>query len=402
MSEYVPSDNVSPPEPQARLASLDAYRGFIMLCMVSGGLGISRVAQTLTEDGTPSKFWDFLAFQCSHVEWTGCAFWDLIQPSFMFMVGVAMPFSFAKRCAVGHTRLQRGTHVLYRALALTLLGVFLSSNWATETNWTFANVLCQIGLGYAFVYLILRREFREQAITVGVVLLVYWAFFAFWPLPAPGYDYAKVGIGENGDRLQGFFAHWDKNANPAHYFDLWFLNRFARSEPFTYNTGGYQTLNFVPSIATMLFGVMAGKLLRSQRPPMQKFKTLLVAGAAGLVLGWLLGQSVCPIVKRIWTPTWAVFSTGWACLFLAAFFYVIDIKGHKRWAFPFVVVGMNSIAMYMMAQLIKGWVRKTLNTHLPSGTFGGAHGPLFEALLVLLVLWLITFWLYRRKIFLKI
>lgn len=391
-----------PPVDQGRLVSLDAYRGAIMLAMVSAGLGIPAVARSLREAGVESRLWDLLSYHTTHVAWTGCAFWDLIQPSFMFMVGVAMPFSFAKRRLRGQSDLRLWAHVITRAILLTLLGVFLSSNWSRSTNWTFVNVLSQIGLGYVFLYLFLGRGLRAQITAVVVVLTTYWLFFALWPLPGADHDAAAVGVGEGWQALEGFFAHWNKNANPAHYLDVWLLNEFPRESAFTHNGGGYQTLNFVPSIATMLFGLIAGELLRSDLAPAGKLRRLVLWGLGSVALGWLLGQAVCPIVKRIWTPSWAIYSTGWTLLILAGFYGLIDVRGWRGWAKPFVVVGMNSIAMYLMAQLIKGWVRKTLHTHLPEGTFGGTHGPLLESVVVLSVLWLITLWMYRRRIFLRL
>src|SRR5207253_241089 len=115
--------------------------------------------------------------------------------------------------------------------------------------------------------------------------------------------------------------------------------------------------SFIPSLATMIFGLLSGELLRSSRSDRQKFWGLVIAGFAGLAIGELLDVTgYCPIVKRIWTPSWALFSTGWTCLILAGFFGVVDIFKYRKWAFPLVVVGMNSITMYCMAELSKGWM----------------------------------------------
>ena len=216
---------------------------------------------------------------------------------------------------------------------------------------------------------------------------------------------------------RGFAAHWEKNANVAAAFDRWFLNRFPRPEPFAFNEGGYATLNFVPSIATMLFGVLAGRWLRTGRSGGEKCLGLMLAGAVCLVAGTALDPVYCPVVKRIWTPSWVVYSTAWTCWLLAAFYGVIDVAGRRRWAFPFVVVGLNSIAMYVMAQLMKPWVRDQIKIHvgtlfrwlrdrfglpLDPRVFAGAYGPIVESASVTLVLWLICLWLYRRKVFLRI
>jgi predicted acyltransferase len=418
----VPAARADKPE---RLVSLDAYRGFIMLAMASAGLGIPAVARELTRRGLGSPVWDFLAFHTDHVAWIGCGFWDLIQPSFMFMVGVALPYSYASRLSRGDSPQKMFAHAVWRAVALILLAVFLSSPaWVTghapaqgvavgtagtllnrhdpATNWVFTNVLAQIGLGYVFAYLLVGRGLRVQLGVIAAVFVGYTLFFGLYPLPGPDFDYRGVGLNESWPHLTGWFAHWDKNTNVAAAFDVWFLNLFPRPEAFYYNVGGYQTLNFVPSMITMILGLMAGEMLRGPRRPWDKFRVLVVAGVGCLALGWLTGQFVCPLVKRIWTPTWAVYSAGWTFLMLAAFYWVIDLRGRRGWAFPLVVVGMNSIAMYCMAQLMKPWVRDNLRTHLGKALFSGPYGPLVQSAAVLLVLWLVCLWLYRRKIFLRI
>lgn len=395
-----------PQNPQSgRLVSLDAYRGFIMLAMASAGFGIplaTRQWHAAAPAAAINPLWDFLAGQLDHVAWTGCGFWDLIQPAFMFMVGVALPYSYASRKARGDSPTQIARHVLVRSIVLVLLGVFLASNGSKQTNFTFDNVLAQIGLGYAFVYLLLGRGFVPQLLAAGAILAGYWFLFFNHPLPGPGFDRASVGITPADQWFSGLFAHWNKNANFAADVDHGFLGLFRHSNSYPYNKGGYQTLNFVPSMATMLFGLMAGELLRSPRKPAVKLLYFLLAGAVCLGAGWWLGQTVCPIVKRIWTPSWAVYSAGWTLLMLAAFYAVIDIGGYRRWAFPLVVVGMNSITMYLMAQLLKPWIRQTLQTHISQHLFEGPYGPIVAATSVLLVLWLVCLWLYRQRIFVRL
>jgi predicted acyltransferase len=395
-----------------RLVSLDAYRGFIMLLMASAGFALPQVAKHFKDD----MLWNVLGFEFEHVVWThrsllkSFSLWDLIQPSFIFMVGVAMPYSFAGRQAKGHGPWRNLGHVLWRSFFLVALAVFLSSNHEPQTDFVYTNVLAQIGLGYALVYFFLGRGLRVQLAAVAIILIGYWLFFALYPAPGKDFDYASVGVSQEAERFDGFFARWNKNTNAAANVDERFLNLFPREKPFVYNEGGYQTLNFVPSMATMLFGLIAGELLRSSRAPQTKLRWLLAGGAMGVVLGFALHLTVCPSIKRIWTPSWAIFSAGWTFYMLAGFYWIIDIAGYKRWAFPLVVVGMNSIAMYCMSQLMKPWIRQTISTHLRNplkaifgeDIFAGTYGVIWLYTGTLMVLWLICFWLYRRKIFIRI
>jgi len=230
--------------------------------------------------------------------------------------------------------------------------------------------------------------------------------FALYPLRPPDFPWASVGVPADWPHLTGFAAHWDKNANAASAFDLWFLNLFPRETPFTHNNGGYQTLNFVPSLATMIFGMLAGRLLRSDLGMSDKLKRLLLAGVLGLVLGQALAiAGLCPVVKRIWTPSWVLFSGGWVTLLLAASVAVVDWRGWKRWAFPLIVAGLNPIALYCLWQLTGGFIRDTLKTHLGPHvfeSFGATWAPMAERAAPLLVFWLILLWMYRRRIFLRI
>jgi predicted acyltransferase len=387
----------------ARLTSLDAYRGLVMFLMMAEVLSLSRVARARPD----SALWQFLAHHQSHVEWIGCSLHDLIQPSFSFLVGVALPFSLASRAARGQSRTRMTFHAAWRSLVLILLGVFLRSIGAHQTNWTFEDTLSQIGLGYVALFLLGFRPMREQWAALVLILVGYWAAFALYPLPGPDFDYGKVGASNAWPHLMiGFAAHWNKNSNPAWAFDTWFLNLFPREKPFAFNGGGYATLSFIPTLGTMILGLIAGGIVRSERTPWGKVRWLAAAGAVGLAAGAALGWlGVCPVVKRIWTPSWVLFSGGWCFLLLAGFYLLIDLWGHRRWAFPLVVVGMNSIAAYCMAHMFDGFIASSLKTHLGADAFkvfGQPYEPLVHGALVLLMMWLLLFWMYRRKIFLRI
>lgn len=386
-----------------RLTSVDAYRGFVMFLMMAEALHFAAVARA----NPGSEFWAFLARQQSHVEWIGCTLHDMIQPSFSFLVGVALPYSIASRLAREQSTRSMYLHALWRAFALSALGILLRSVGRSETNYTFEDTLTQIGLGYFFLFWLGLRSTRVQWLAVVLILVGYWAAFALYT-PPTGHDVTKLGVPADWPHLKGLAAHWDKNANLSTAFDQWFLNLFPRKAPFTHNGGGYATLSFIPTLATMTLGLIAGGMLKNgpKLPTWNQAGHLVARGLPLLLAGVALGElGICPVVKRIWTPSWVLYSGGICFLMLAAFYAVIDVLGLRRWAFPLVVIGMNSIAAYLLAHLVERFISATLRTHLGSQifhAFGDTYVPLVEGAAVLLVLWLILFWMYRRRLFLKV
>jgi predicted acyltransferase len=390
------------PAATARNTALDAYRGFVMLLMMAEVLRLAIVARAFPGNW----FWGFLAFNQSHVEWAGCSLHDMIQPSFSFLVGVALPYSIASRRAKGSSFGKMMAHTLWRSLLLVWLGIFLRSQRGPITYFTFEDTLTQIGLGYALLFLLGFVRPRWQWAALGVVLAGYWLAWAIYPLPGVGFDFQTVGVPADWTHhYSGFAAHWDKNANLGNAFDQWFLNLFPRTKPFVYNNGGYLTLSFIPTLGTMILGLIAGRWLRGEAPriPMKK---LLIAAGAGIASGVLLHYAgICPIVKRIWTPAWTLFSGGICFLFLAGFCWIIEVRHYKKWAFPLIVIGMNSIAAYFLADYFGRQVADAFRIHLgaaPFQIFGSALEPLMHGALQLFVYWLILHWMYRRKIFLRI
>src|SRR5215471_18257277 len=173
-----------------RLTSLDAYRGFVMLLIMGELMEFCRVSKAIPGNG----FWSFLCHHQSHVPWTGCSLHDLIQPSFSFLVGVALPFSLASRTARGESMARMTVHAVWRALVLILLGVFLRSTSHAQTYWTFEDTLSQIGLGYPLLFFLGLRPTRDRWITFGLLLFGYWLAFALYPLPEASFDYSTVGV----------------------------------------------------------------------------------------------------------------------------------------------------------------------------------------------------------------
>ena len=398
----VASESTHTPQPGPRNVAVDAYRGFVMFLMMAEVLRLSAVARAFPAN----PVWQFLSYHQTHVDWAGCSLHDTIQPGFSFLVGVALPYSIASRLAKGGKQGSMFAHALWRSVLLIALGIFLRSMNSTQTYFTFEDTLTQIGLGYPLLFLLGFKPPRWQWWALGVILSGYWLAWALYPAAGAGFDWQSVGVPANwSHHYSGLAAHWNKNANFGNAFDQWFLNLFPRVKPFTYNSGGYLTLSFIPTLGTMILGLAAGRWLRAAAPRIP-FKHLLIGGAAGIAAGLLLHfTGICPIVKRIWTPSWTLFSGGLCFLFLAGFCWVVDVRGYKRLAFPLVVIGTNSIAAYLMAHLFERFIISSFRINLGQRFFqvwGAGHEPFLMGIAVLSMYWLMLWWMYKRKLFLKI
>jgi len=391
-------------KPIQRVASVDVFRGFVMLLMMAEVLDFAAVSNALPNN----VFWRCIAFNQSHVAWQWLSLHDMIQPAFTFLVGVVLPFSVASRKSKGATWRSIMIHTVKRSLILIFLGIFLRSIHSNQTNFTFEDTLTQIGLGYTFLVMLAFYSQRVQISVFIFILAGYWLAFAWYPLPDAGFDYAKTGVPANWHyNMNGFAAHWNKNMNLAWAFDRWFLNLFPRERPFLFNGGGYATLSFIPTLGTMVLGLFAGNILRSASNPQGKTKFFVTLGLSLIVLGILLHiMGINPIVKRIWTPAWTIFSGGICFLMLAFFYRVIDIADKRKWAFLFTVIGVNSIAAYVIADGgIKTFIHQSLYIHLGQNfdqIFGTAYTTLVSGSLVLAFEWMILYWLFKKKIFIKI
>ena len=352
----------------ARLVSLDAYRGLIMFTLLCGG-----IFQSL--DGHPT--WHWLAVQNEHVAWEGAVYWDIIQPAFMFMVGVAMPFAFAVRTARGDSWALQFRHAVRRALTLIAIGILLDHIGAQRIQIGFIRVLQQIAFGYVAAFFILGRTWRVQALVVGAILVGYQLLWMFNPWNGPG----------------GPWAQGNENIGSA--FDMWLLGR--------HYSGYYVGMNAIPSAATIMLGVMAGQYVHTARDTTRTARVLLLASIAGILAGLALSPWF-PLIKRIWTPSFTVYSAGWTTLLLAAFYWVVEVQGWRRWAFPLVVVGMNSIAAYIMGNAFAGWFRGATGAWLGAvaPAVGDVWMPVLQRALFALTAWGVLLWLYRRKIFFKV
>jgi len=336
-----------------------------MLLLVSNGFGLGVL------EHYPD--WAWLARQVDHAAWEGCTFWDLIQPAFTFMVGMAMPFSVARRVELGDSMQTVFKHVLWRAAVLILLSN-LFSNWGSKNlHLQLINVLSQIAFGYVICFLVTRRRFRTQVVTGCLMLAGYWALFALFP-------------GPNGV--------WSQTGNIGAVLDLKLLG---------YNYSGYYTtINFVGNAVTILFGCWAGELVRLERTDGYKLQVLGICAAGCFAVGLAL-SAVVPMVKRLWTPSFTFFSAGWVILMLMAFYWLIEVRGAKAWAFPFVVFGMNSIFAYGFGQIgLKGWLSRGLAAFTFNFSFLGDLGAIPQQVLVMGGIWWICYWLYWKRVFIRV
>jgi len=358
-----------------RLVSLDAFRGFIMLWLAGG----DAVMRSLHAVGKNPVF-NLLVYEFNHTPWRGLRFYDCIWPSFMLMVGISIPFAVAKRSKT-QNETQIVWHAVRRATVLFLLGsvresVFLGHPYLIELS----SALQPIAIAYLAAFLLSRKSVRIQAAVASLILIGYALLLAF--VGAPG-----IPAGT-----------YELNHNLVNYVDLVYLSPHWRVWP--YAPEGWGTiLSTIPTISTTIFGLMIGELLMSERSKNAKARIIAIAGASGIALGWVLSPFI-PVVMKMWTTSYGVMTAGWACLMFAFFFWFIDVRGHKRWTLPLVVIGMNAIFIYMFMSIIS--IGKIVGVFTsPIAAELGSFGNLFSALAVFAVAWLLLFWMYKRKIFIK-
>ena len=350
----------------ARLVSLDAFRGFTMFWLL-GGKGFVIAATALL--GV-----ELAGYQLTHSDWEGIRYYDLIWPSFMLMVGVSVPFSFAQR-SLTQTRGEMMRVAWRRAIVLFLLGSLRESLSKNEPQLIeLSSALQPIALAYLVASYLAGRSLRIQLGTTVAILAGYTLLLAL--VPAPG-------------RSAGSY---EMNRNLVTAVDHLVL---GRAHPDGWGT----VLSAIPTIATTLLGLLLGQVLLSTRPTTEKLKAILLTGAGCLALGYALSP-VVPIIMKLWTSSYGLVSAGYSCLLFGLFFWMIDVQQWRAWAFPLVVIGMNALAAYLLPTLLS--LRKTVGIFTkPLTAEAGAFGPLLTTGAPLLVGWLILWWMYRRRIFFR-
>lgn len=358
----------------ARLVSLDAFRGFIMFWIVGG----SSVVLGLQALGS-NRIIDTIVYHLNHSAWEGLRFYDCIWPSFMLMVGVSIPFSYAKR-SLTQTHSQMLSHAIRRFCILMLLGgiresVSLNSPRLIELS----SALQPIAVASLAAFLLVRKSWKFQAAVGALILLGYLLLLAFVPVP---------GVGE---------VSYRQGANLVYAVDKALLPH--RTGEAVFLEGWGTIICTIPTIATTILGLLLGQLLRSQQTAMKKVKVMALIGVCGLVLGYILSLFV-PIVMKMWTTSYGILSASWSCLMFLLFYWIIDVLGYRKWAFVFVVVGMNALAVYLCNTFTRLPQVVGIFTKAPAETMG-SFGPLFAALAFFAVEWSILHWMYKRKLFLS-
>lgn len=365
--------------PKARIMSIDALRGFTMFWIIGGGIVFRNLGQIFNHPVTA-----FMGRQLKHVKWLGFHFQDLIMPLFIFVMGAVVPFSIFKRLEQGQSRRRIHLHIVKRTAVLYLLGVLIGSgglhfNWP-EMDWV--GVLHRIGVCYFFAaLLVMHTKWQTQAIVTAAILLLYWAALTLVPVPGHG-----AGVITPAGCLP---AYIDQQLLPGKI-----------SEDFYGYGDSNGILPTLVSVSTALLGVLTGHWLRSNRPGNHKVAGLALAGLISLSIGYAWGQ-VFPIIRLLWTSSMVLFTAGLSLLLLTLFYWLIDVRGYKKWAFFFIVIGANPITIYVLQSIVEFTAIAELFV-IGIIQYVEPLKQLILPLAALTVKWLFLWFLYRRKIFLRV
>lgn len=360
--------------PAQRLVSLDAYRGITMFLLVAEA---ALVYESLLELFPEGNFLHPFFVQFTHHPWNGLRFWDLIQPFFMFIVGVAMPFSFNKRLALAENRSKVTKHILKRCLILFLFGTGLHCIYSGKLVFELWNVLTQLSFTILVTYFLLDKGWKVQlGASLGLLALTE-VMYRFYNPEVP----------------------YEHGSNFGNYTDMILMGQI--------NDGGWVAINCIPTAAHTIWGAICGNILISKKADSDKIKPIAIAGIVALIIGFGLDLTgITPIVKRISTTAFVFASGGWALLVLALSFYWVDVKNHTKGIFPFLIVGMNSIFIYLFAEILGPWINRILGIFITGFlTWTGINEHLLAvitAFAALAALWGLCYFLFKKGIFFRI
>ncbi len=360
--------------PADRLLSLDLFRGLTMFLLIGEFTHLYELLTSPQLEGTAIYH---LGMQLHHHPWHGLRFWDLIQPYFIFIVGVAIPFSVKNRKQRGESDAVIRKHAIKRAAILLLLGWALYCIGPGKITFRFQNVLSQIAFTYPIAFFLMRYSAKTQ-ISASVVIIVI-SEIIYRTFPIPGFD-------------QPF--------TPNHNFGTW-LDMLYGGEDLG---GHWVSFNALPTAAHTIWGVVAGQWIMSDKSHREKIRALVIWGIIALAIGYGL-DAVTPIIKRISTSTFVFASGGWTLLTLALMYWVVDVLKLQNWVKPFAIVGMNPLFIYLFAHVggadLLNNIVKPFTMDLFNWT-GGMGAQIFTAVIVWYLLWYLCYWLYKKKIFIKI
>lgn len=357
-----------------RLLSLDFYRGLTMFLLIAEFSNLFTYMVSPELNGTIVHT---IGEQFHHMDWEGLHFWDLIQPFFMFIVGVSMPLSFSKRLAKGDTFKQLQKHAFKRAFLLLVLGWALYCIEPGRIVFRFQNVLAQLAVTYVLAFLIIRKKPIIQIAFSVLLVLISESLYRFFSVE--GFDHAFV---------------------PGQNFGAWLNILISGNE----DTGHWAMFNAIPTAAHTIWGVLAGQLLVSKRTNKKKIQMLVIAGIIALIIGYGFSYFT-PIIKRISTSTFVFASGGWALLALALCYWLIDIKKYQKGVLFFAIVGMNPLFIYLFAHVGGAELIRKIFLPFSNAVFswtGELGANIILSIIVLLFMWYICFWMYKKKLLIRI
>ena len=360
-----------------RLLSLDVMRGLIMILLAAESCQIYISLNEFFPYGVANT----IVQQFFHHPWHGLRFWDIVQPSFMTMAGSALFISYYYKTQKGISWEKNFKHIATRCFKLFLCGTALQCFYANKLVWELWNVLAQLSVTTIIAYLIIRKSAVFQIIFSIALLLLTEMLYRF--VLIPGYDKPFIS-GQN-------FGNW---------MDMVLMGKI--------NEDGWVAINIIPTAAHTIWGVLAGKLLISEKEPGDKIKILLIASVICLLFGYGLDiLNITPIIKRISTSSFVFASGGWVLLILSFLYWMVDIKNWNKYAWVFVVIGMNSIFIYMFFETVGyQWLNGSVGIFIKGlAGFTGANEKLLSVLSAFATLfaeWYLCYWLYKKKIFFKL
>ncbi|MFC1784680.1 acyltransferase family protein [Candidatus Neomarinimicrobiota bacterium] len=357
-----------------RLLSLDFFRGFTMFLLIAEW---TVLFDAMVRPELEGSLIYLIGEQLHHHPWNGFRFWDLIQPFFMVIVGVAIPYSVKNRTLRGDNYVDIRIHAIKRSLILFVLGWALYCIGPGQIKFNFQNVLAQLGVTYIIAFLLMKRTWKTQFIISICILIVVEIIYRAFPI-----------------------AGFDQPFTPGHNFGAWFDMLIAGE----LSGGHWVSFNAFPTTAHTMWGVIIGQFLMSDKSKIKKFKTLIIVGLVGIVAGLILGN-ITPIIKRISTSSFVIYSGGWTVFALAISYWVIDIMKIHKWTRFLIILGMNPLFIYIFAHVGGADLIHSIVNPFSTALFcwmGVVTSDIITGFIVWFCLWYITYWMYKRKIFIRI